>query len=240
MAIVSYPLNDTVYQAEDAMLLNLPISSGVYGQEGNFDIDVSDMNITIRSGLAFMRYSLLPPRGFTLYSDSGIQFTLDNSDTVLARIDRIVLRWQAAQNSVTMMVLKGTPSSTPTAVARSTTSEVYDLVLYDILINANATSINAADITDQRLNPELCGLMASQVTQIDTTAINNQISELIAGQENTIRRIASETTYAALQDPSTVELYKPVRGIDYWTQQDQDDIVAEVLRAFTDVSEVGQ
>lgn len=33
--------------------------------------------------------------------------------------------------------------------------------------------------------------------------------------------------------------YTPLRGTDYWTQSDQAAIIAEVLKNFTDVSEVG-
>lgn len=32
--------------------------------------------------------------------------------------------------------------------------------------------------------------------------------------------------------------YTPQKGVDYWTQTDKDEIIAEVLSTFVDVSEV--
>lgn len=240
MSIVAYPLNNITYTADDAMLLNLPITSGVYGQTGNFNLTASGMAMTIGTGLAFMR--IATAKGFTVYSDTPVTLTLDAADSVLDRIDRIVLKWRSSTTpqAVTLEVLKGTPSSTPSPYARSTTADNYDLVLYDILVDAGATSIAAANITDQRLNPSLCGLMASNVTQIDTTAIHNQIVDLIDDQATAIATVAEQAAYDVFENPTVIAQYTPTRGVDYWTQADQDAIVAEVIAAFTDVSEVGQ
>lgn len=238
MSIVAYPLNNITYTADDAMLLNLPITSGVYGQTGNFNLTASGMLMTIGTGLAFMR--IATAKGFTVYSDTPVTLALDAADSVLPRIDRIVLKWLSGLNSVSLTVLKGTPNSTPSPVARSTSADEYDLVLYDILVDAGATSIAAANITDQRLNPSLCGLMASNVTQIDTTAIHNQIVDLIDDQATAIATVAEQAAYDVFEDPTVIAQYTPTRGVDYWTQADQDAIVAEVIAAFTDVSEVGQ
>lgn len=238
MSIIAYPLNNITYNAEDAMLLNMPITSGVYGQTGNFNLTTNNMTLTVGTGLAFMR--LTTAKGFTVYNNTPVALTLDAADSVLDRIDRIVLKWRSGSNAVALEVLKGTPSSTPSPVARSTGADNYDLVLYDILVGAGVTTISAAAITDQRLNPNLCGLMASNVTQIDTTALHNQIVQLINDQETTINTIAEAAALDVFTRPAVIAQYTPTRGVDYWTQADQDAIVAEVLAAFTDVSEVGQ
>lgn len=229
MAIVAYPLNNITYQAEDAMLMNLPYSSGIYGQDGNFVLTRNGMNMTVSAGLAFIRYSAIPPRGFTVYNDEPVTLTLSAADGSLPRVDRIVLRWRSSSNSVAITVLQGTASSTPTPVVRSTTASVYDLVLYDVTVRAGATSISAADVTDQRLNPSLCGLMANQITAIDTTAIETQIAT-----------IAAQAARDVFVDPTVISQYTPTRGVDYWTQADQNAIVAEVIAAMVDVSTEGQ
>ena len=226
MAIVCYPLDNIDYSADDAMLQLLPISSGVYGQSGNFTFTVgTGLAASIGTGLAFFRLSTA--KGFTCYNNAAASITFDTADPTYDRIDRVVLRWVALDNGVTIAVKKGTASSTPVAPARTADPNdpsVYELVLYDVTIHAAATTISAGDVTDQRLNEELCGLMANQITQIDMDSILDGIDDIVNG---------------LIQEAADSGDFKPVKGVDYWTQQDQDDIVAEVLAAFNDVSQVG-
>lgn len=238
MAITAYPLNNIEYSAEDAMLMNLPISSGVYAGKDNFAISLSGgFSATISAGLGFIRYDTA--RGFTFYMNAEESVSFDAPDTVLPRIDRVVLRWDENRNGVVLAVKKGSPSSTPVAVERETSSSVYELVLYDITIAANATGITAANVTDQRLNPDLCGLMANNITSIDTAAINAQITALIANQNTEIQNAVNTAVDEALQEAKESGDFNPVKGVDYWTEEDQAALVADVLANFTNVAEVG-
>lgn len=234
MAIIAYPLNNIEYSAEDAMLFNLPVSSGLYPGRDYFPITLSGgFSVKIGVGLGFMRYA--EAKGFTFYQNTEETLYFDESDTVLSRIDRVVLQWNENRNAVSLAIKKGEPSSTPVAPARETSSELYELVLYDIIIAAKATNITAANVTDQRLNPDLCGLMANNITSIDTVAIDAQIKALIASQSTEIQRAVDN----ALQEAKESGDFKPVKGVDYWTEADKAEIVADVITNFTNVAEVG-
>ncbi|MBQ6127086.1 hypothetical protein IJI69_00350 [Candidatus Saccharibacteria bacterium] len=231
MAITTYPLNNIDYNAEQAMLANLPITSGIYPYGTNFPLTTSSgLTAEIGTGLAYMHYDTAA--GFTVYMDSPQSISFDGADTVLDRIDRVVLRWQFTTNDVQLLVLKGTPSSSPTAVARQTSSTAYDLVLYDVRINHGQTSLPSSVITDRRSNSQYCGYMSNRITQIDTSAISSQIDGLVAQQADTIQT-AVETALDTAKDSGD---FSPVKGVDYWTATDQNEIVDEVLAAFTDVS----
>lgn len=239
MNIIAYPLNNVTYTAEDAMLMNLPISSGIYAGDSQFPISLTEgLGFTIGKGLAFMRYD--NAEGFTLYSKEAVSFTLDSADTALPRIDRVVLQWQEAKNAVSLVVKKGTPSSTPSAPARSTTPREYELVLFDIRINANVTILTSSMVTDQRLNESLCGLMGLHNLKIDTAIFEAQIKDLINESEDLIQTKVDKALDSAKEsgdfkgDPG----YTPVKGEDYWTAEDQTAIVDSVLSNFTNVSEV--
>ena len=170
MAITAYPLNNIEYSAEDAILMNLPISSGVFADDNHFAISLSGgFSATISAGLGFIRYDTA--KGFTFYMNTEESVSFDEPDTVLSRIDRVVLRWDESKNGVVLAVKKGTPSSTPVAVERETNSSIYELVLYDITIAANATTITVSNVVDQRKKPDLCGIMANQITNIDLEKI---------------------------------------------------------------------
>lgn len=90
-------------------------------------------------------------------------FTHDAADLILNRIDRIILRRDdtTAVRKVDLYLLKGTPASTPVAPALVRTETIHDLVLADIYIGANATAITNDNITDHRLNEDLCGVFKS-------------------------------------------------------------------------------
>lgn len=231
MAITAYPLNDILYNAEQAMLVNVPITSGIYPLGTNFVLSTtSGLNAEIGTGVAFIHYDTT--KGITVYSDAPQAISFDSADTVLDRIDRVVLRWSFSSNSVSIIVLKGTPSSSPVAVARQTTSTTYDLVLYDVKINHGQTSLPSSVITDQRANASLCGYMTNRITQIDTTALGRQIDGLVTRQTADITAVVE----TALEDARESGDFSPVKGEDYWTASDQNGIIAEVLEAFTDVS----
>lgn len=239
MGIIAYPLNNTTYSAEDAMLSNLPVSSGVYATINNLSLSLAGgLSATISAGLAFIRYSTA--KGFTVYSNSAETITFDSADPALPRIDRVVLQWKESANSVSFVIKKGTPSSSPVAVARSTASNLYELVLFDVRIPAGATALNAANVTDQRLNESLCGLMGLHNLKIDTAVFDAQIKAVINEANTLINNSVNSALQAAKNsgdfkgDPG----YTPQRGKDYWTAADQTAIVNSVLSNFTDVSEV--
>lgn len=177
MAIVAYPLNNINYSAEDAMLISLPVSSGVYGEDGNFNITYNgDMTVTISDGLGFIRYA--KTKGFTFYMDVAETLTFPPADTVLSRIDRVVLQWDEVKNWVELKVKKGVLSSTPEPPERVETEAVYELVLYDVKIEPNSSSISAENVTDQRLNEELCGEMANAITKIASSAVRSIVNDV--------------------------------------------------------------
>ena len=76
-----------------------------------------------------------------------------------------MLQFSKAANNTQLIIKQGTPASSPEAPARSATGSLYELVLYDISVRAGSSEITDSDITDQRGNPALCGLMTDGVTR---------------------------------------------------------------------------
>ncbi|MFE0619715.1 hypothetical protein [Bacillus altitudinis] len=99
----------------------------------------------------------------------------------LPRIDRIVLRLDASLStrSIRAMVIQGTPASNPTVPALTRSGDVYELSIAQVRVNANSTIIAQANITDERLNIDVCGLVNSLV-RVDTTTFQKQWDDFIA------------------------------------------------------------
>ena len=91
--------------------------------------------------------------------------TIPTADGALPRIDRIVLRFDAAAGKSELVVLKGTPASSPAAPAVSRTELVYDLGLYTVNVPAGSLAVSAADISSTMTDENVCGLMRDGVTE---------------------------------------------------------------------------
>lgn len=100
-------------------------------------------------------------------------FEIEESDTQ-ARIDRVVARLDFTDRSINLFIKKGTPLGNPVAPELQRDYDIYELGLADIRVNANAIEITQENITDLRLNTELCGIVANHLQHVDTTTLFNQ------------------------------------------------------------------
>jgi len=124
------------------------------------------MRINVRAGRAWIN-------GYYFNNDSDYVFTLNGSDGVLHRIDRIIVRWSLLDREITLAVKRGSLSVAPIAPPIQRDGDIYELALADVAINAGVVTITQANITDLRLS-NLCGIVHGTVEQVDTTTIFNQ------------------------------------------------------------------
>lgn len=158
MSVVAYPLNNTDYTAEDAMLYNCSRTSGVLDEDGNLEISVTDdREVTISVGIAWIRYKKLA--GLAVGVRGAEILTVAVSDSTLGRIDTVVLGYSAADNGASLYIKQGTPSSTPAHPTLTKSESLYELGLYDIKVAAGSTTVSVSDITDTRGDDDRCGYM---------------------------------------------------------------------------------
>ena len=135
-------------------------SNGVFGISNTncFKVIASNgggMTLTVQPGACIIN-------GATAYNKDETRITLANSEA-LPRIDSIVLRLDdnKEQRSIRVEVIKGVAQSQPTKPAHVREGAVYDLVLANILVKANAATITNADITDTRIDKNVCGFVSA-------------------------------------------------------------------------------
>lgn len=176
--IITYPLNGITYAAEDAESYLCTRTSGVFSSDNHFALSITgDREVTISPGLAWIKND--DYAGKSVLNTQSVVLAVPVSDGALDRIDRIVLRFDKAQNRSDLMLLTGNPSSSPVAPAISRTSLVYDLALYDIRIPAASVSVTVSNVTSNILDETLCGIMRDGVTQIPTSLLQQQVNELM-------------------------------------------------------------
>ncbi|ABS34488.1 hypothetical protein [Clostridium botulinum] len=129
----------------------------------------SNMTITIKQGKAWLNGAIY------INTDDYI-LNIDVADGVLNRIDRVVLRMDTAERKIYSYVKKGQFASSPVAPTLQRDADAYELALADVAVNKGAISITQANITDLRLDKNLCGIVHGTVDQIDVTTLFNQYS----------------------------------------------------------------
>ena len=172
--IITYPENGIRYYADDASGYLSTRLSGVYSADEDFAVTANgDLTVTVSAGQAWVRPARF--RGRSIIMEQPETVTLTAADTVRSRIDRLVLRYDAAAKKTSLTVLTGTPdSASPTAPEITRTALVYDLCLADIRRPAGSTVITAADITDTRADEDVCGVMRDGVKGIPTAQLQAQ------------------------------------------------------------------
>jgi hypothetical protein len=184
--IKNFPNNvDEYIGAENVMKWLHGRSSGVFGADGNLSVTANgDMTVSVSDGVGWLANDKAD--GTVFWNDtkeqtgSELQLTIPLPDAILPRIDRIVVSWDTVDYSEKprIEVLKGTPNNAPTATELTNNTLKRQISLARIYVAAAVSSISADSITDERLDPDVCGLVTDWVS-VDTTTIQAQFSALL-------------------------------------------------------------
>ena len=224
---------DRKYSSEDiSTWLKGIVSDGVLSNPSNNlkVISKGRLNIAVQAGEGWIS-------GHKIVNTSEIPFTLEAASISLPRIDRVVFALNYTDRAMQVYVKKGTPASSPVAPTLSKTATLIELGLADILIPANATIINDGNITDLRLNTELCGIVHGLIDQADTTDIFNQyqvsFNEWFQNVKDTLTstslfREYKKVIYSNIENQKTFNI--PIEDLHYNSALDILHIYADGIR----------
>ena len=219
--IKSFPNNrDEYVGAEHAMRWLHGRTSGVFAANNNAAVAAvqNAMAVTVSDGIGWISDS--DANGVVWWNDTEknngakMQLTIDAADGVLNRIDRVIVEWKTTDYAdlPEIKILKGTPASAAAAPSLTNNTTQRQLSLAQILVAAGTTSITASMITDERQNPDVCGLVTDTLS-IDTSVINAQFTELLAQL-----RAAIEQASGGIIPDNTVTLAKLASDAKYWNE----------------------
>ena len=150
---------DRVYNAADfAGYFSKLVSNGIFSKTAdNLKVNAtSGMNIQVQPGSAWID-------GYCYENTEPLTLAVSTADGINPRIDRVVLRWSAVDRNIVLAIKAGASAASPSASALTRNSNVYELGLADISVGRGAAVITAGDITDTRLNTNLCGTVNSLI-----------------------------------------------------------------------------
>lgn len=215
MNLITYPLNNIDYTAEDAELFHCTRKSGIWAKN-SFMIFVNENKVTIGRGIVWINNKEFSGKVAAMKSSETIDMGIAPSTN--PRIDVIALQFNANNNATALIYKKGKESVSPVMPEIQRDSALYEFYLCRIYRRVGATSITWNDVTDLRFNESLCGLMADSITQVDTSAINAQISAFIE-RFNT----QTNTEIAKLQE--SIESVKNTSGFMFTSDWVEDDVI---------------
>ena len=233
--IKNFPNNaDEYIGAEYVMKWLHGRTSGVFGADGNLAVSANDnMTVSVSDGVGWMANSKAD--GCVIWNDteatggSKLQLTVGLANSSLPRIDRVVVSWATVDYSEkpTIEILQGSPASQPQPPALTNTTLKRQISLAQIRVAAAASRITASDITDERMDETVCGLVTESVG-VDTSVMQAQFEELL----DTIRGLLGDlqggtaTMLRSVYDPHSKaqdifaygpHLYKATFFLDRWS-----------------------
>lgn len=233
MAEKSFPLEDTLYTAEDAQIWFATRTSGVYAGT-HLPVSASGaMEVTLGPGIAWLHYKEFA--GIVYGNTENKTLVVDLSDSRYNRIDRVCIRMDILNNECYAYVKKGEAAEAPVPPALQRDNIAYEISVAQIDVGAGVIGIDAGAITDERLDADVCGLMSDGVTGIDTSVIGAQVTALL----NELR-VSLQSVYDGVQLTNVTE-FAGVLIADGWSATEphtQSVAMAGVLGAdkpFVDV-----
>ena len=134
--------------------------------------------------------------------DTPETLTVPTAHASMYRRDAVVIERNDTDRDFYLKIVTGTPASSSSAAiapAPVRTGGIYQIVLAHIMVYPGATNITDAYIFDRRYDPDLCGIVAGTVQEMDFSQFAQQFqayySEFVAGNESDFR-----TWFATIQD----------------------------------------
>lgn len=152
------------------------VTNGVFnaGQYLNVSASGSDANVSLSPGFAWINGYV-----YSVY-DSALTLPIQPA-TTQDRIDRVVLRLDTSVQTrkIRALVAQGLPSTNPLPPALVRSGSIYDISLAQVRVVANSSIILPGNITDERLDLNVCGLVNSLI-RVDTTTFQAQWDAFMA------------------------------------------------------------
>ena len=200
---------DRVYNADSfSDWLKLIVGNGVFSNpSSNLQVEArTGFNIVVDSGSGWID-------GHKMDNTIYYPLTVDGSDVLLDRIDRVIFYLDNVNRTMGIDILKGEPANFPEPPELTRDDERVEYCLAEISVAHQVTEITQADITDTRPETSICGWVTGLIEQVDTetlfiqyqTAYENAFAEL--EEWEAAEKIAFETFIEHLTEELKVDTY---------------------------------
>ena len=175
---------DRKYNANDySDNLAVVIGNGVLrSNSDDLHVTASGMACTVAAGRAWIN-------GHYYYNDAPLTFAAVTPPAGGSRWDRIMLQLDSniGARSIKLRYVQGTAGNSPTKPAPVRSGNVYELVIADVYIGTNATSVT---VTDTRADADICGWVYSTAGDGSFfTSLDNNFASWFAEKKETLESV---------------------------------------------------
>lgn len=197
-------------------------TNGVFANpSSNFQVLAhSGMTVRVKPGACFIQ-------GVTGIEQNNTDLAIEKAEELTNRTDLIVLRVDFTQNRrLSVEVKKDT-----TELRRD--ADVWELQIAKIDVKALTQQIRQSDITDTRLNSDVCGVVTGTVHQVDTTEIFNQYMDYWQR-----KKVENEQAWQQQMQSQEQRFTAQQQTIESWYQNVLADISTLQTFDFDNISEL--
>ena len=199
--IKSFPNNQDEYiGAEPVMRWLHGRTSGVFGEDNNAAVSAvpGTMSVSVSDGIGWIAND--KGDGVVWWNESEsetgnkIVLAIDPADGALSRIDRVVVTWETTNYVArpTISVLKGSNASNPVPPSLTNNNLQRQISLAQVSVPAGTISLSASLVTDERLDPDVCGVVTESV-KIDTSVMQSQFESLLHSIQDELAQLEAGT-----------------------------------------------
>lgn len=214
------------YASDFADYFGNVLSSGLLLNENAYGlmvkVDPNSLKTYVEPGKALIK-------GYSYENTLPLYLQHDLPEVSQNRIDRIVLRLDLsnANRYIRAFVKKGTPSSNPVPPELQRDQYIWELSLAKILVRANTATLLAEDLTDERSDENLCGIVQSLIT-VQTSVFQQQYSYWF-GRFSNEKRLEFEDWFnevkATLSTNTVSNLYSLIEALDIRTDTLEEQMI---------------
>ncbi len=169
--MITWPLDNVQYTANAIGAYCATRTRGVFAAENNFNVQATGgFNLQISEGIAWLKKSEY--WGVAVLNEETTTLSAEVGSGEAYRYISVVLQLDKTANESKLLLKYSDYASEPLSPVRD---ELFDeIVLCHVLQRAGASEFVGSDITDKRLDEEVCGLVRDGITGIPTSEVNEQ------------------------------------------------------------------
>lgn len=198
--IKNFPNNaDEFIGAENVMKWLHGRTSGVFGAADNLAVTADDgLSVSVSDGIGWIAND--EADGTVFWNDSEqengtkLSLPIELPNALYPRIDRVVVSWETINYVAkpSIEILTGTAASIPVPPSLTNNNLMRQISLAQIYVPEAASKIGPDNITDERLNEDVCGLVTASIG-VDTSVMQAQFLALLSKIESELAKLNAGT-----------------------------------------------
>lgn len=240
--IKNFPNNaDEYIGAENVMKWLHGRTSGVFGAEDNLAVTADDgLSVSVSDGIGWISND--EADGTVFWNDyeqensTKLSLPIELPDAIFPRIDRVVVSWETityvAKPSIE--ILTGTAASSPVPPSLTNNNLKRQISLAQIYVPEAASKISSDNITDERLNEDVCGLVTAGIS-VDTSVMQAQFLAFLSKIESELARLNAGTETMLKTDYDPDLNVKESGGIKAYTDERLQPVQTNLSNLAADV-----